>query len=228
MLVEDEVDIADFVVRGLREEGFTVEHAVDGEDGWHALQTNGWDVVLLDWWLPGPDGLTLLRRFRQAGHSTPVLFLTARDAVSDRVRGLDCGADDYLCKPFAFDELLARVRALSRRRGPGVGSVLSCQGVRLDLASHRAERAGQPLELTAKEEALLVLFLRHPGEVLSRTRIYERVWDERYDGLSNTLEVHVGELRRKLEAYGPRLIHTFRGRGYAFGDMTGTHKQEKP
>jgi two-component system copper resistance phosphate regulon response regulator CusR len=189
------------------------------------LQTGGWDVVLLDWWLPGPDGLTLLRRYRQTGHSTPVLFLTARDAVSDRVRGLDCGADDYLCKPFAFDELLARVRALSRRHGPGVSSVLSYQGVRLDLASHRAERAGQPLELTAKEEALLVLFLRHPGEVLSRTRIYERVWDERYDGLSNTLEVHVGELRRKLEAYGPRLIHTFRGRGYAFGDMTSTQKQ---
>src|SRR5437588_3189079 len=116
LIIEDEAEIADFLVRGLREEGFVVEHAADGESGWHALQPGGWDLVLLDWWLPGPDGLTLLRRFRQAGHETPVLFLTARDAVSDRVRGLDNGADDYLCKPFVFEELLARVRVLGRRR----------------------------------------------------------------------------------------------------------------
>jgi two-component system copper resistance phosphate regulon response regulator CusR len=213
LVIEDEPPIADFLVRGLREEGFTVEHAADGEAGWHALQGGPWDLVLLDWWLPGPDGLTLLRRFRAAGHDAPVLFLTARDAVSDRVRGLDAGADDYLCKPFAFDELLARVRALARRRGGG-STVLSYADVRVDLATQRAERAGRPLELTAKEQALLVFFLRHPGEVLSRTRIYDHVWDERYDGLSNTLEVHVMELRRKLEAHGPRLIHTRRGRGY--------------
>jgi two-component system copper resistance phosphate regulon response regulator CusR len=213
LVIEDEPPIADFLVRGLREEGFTVEHAADGEAGWHALQGGPWDLVLLDWWLPGLDGLTLLRRFRQAGRETPVLFLTARDAVSDRVRGLDSGADDYLCKPFAFDELLARVRALARRRG-GAGTALSYADVRVDLATQRAERAGRPLELTAKEQALLVFFLRHPGEVLSRTRIYDHVWDERYDGLSNTLEVHVMELRRKLEAHGPRLIHTRRGRGY--------------
>jgi two-component system copper resistance phosphate regulon response regulator CusR len=218
LVVEDEAEIADFLVRGLREEGFTVEHAADGEAGWHALQAGPWDLVLLDWWLPGPDGLTLLRRFRRAGHDAPVLFLTARDAVSDRVRGLDSGADDYLCKPFAFDELLARVRALTRRQERGTDSVLSYADVRVDLATQRAERAGQRLDLTAKEQALLVLFLRHPGEVLSRTRIYERVWDERYDGLSNTLEVHIVELRRKLEAHGPRLLHTRRGRGYVFED----------
>ncbi len=218
LVIEDEAAIADFIVRGLREEGFTVSHAADGEDAWHALQGGGWDVILLDWWLPGPDGLTLLRRYRQAGQTTPVLFLTARDAVSDRVRGLDSGADDYLCKPFAFEELLARVRALSRRPERGTGTVLSAGDVRVDLATHRAERAGHRLDLTAKEEALLVLFLRHPGEVLSRTRIYEQVWDERYDGLSNTLEVHVMELRRKLEVHGPRLIHTFRGRGYQWGE----------
>ena len=220
LVVEDEDQIADFVVRGLREEGFSVSHAADGEAGWHELSSAGWDVVLLDWWLPGEDGLSLLRRFRQAGRDTPVLFLTARDAVSDRVRGLDGGADDYLCKPFAFEELLARVRALARRRD-GAGTVLASHGVRLDLATQRAERAGRPLELTAKEQALLVFFLRHPGEVLSRTRIYEHVWDERYDGLSNTLEVHVMDLRRKLEAFGPRLIHTLRGRGYLFGDSAG-------
>lgn len=216
LVIEDEPPIADFLVRGLREEGFTVEHAAEGESAWHALRGSGWDVVLLDWWLPAIDGLTLLRRYRQAGHTTPVLFLTARDAVSDRVRGLDGGADDYLCKPFAFDELLARVRALTRRHERGAGTILQHAGVCLDLATQRAERDGQRLELTAKEQALLLLFLRHPGEVLSRTRIYEHVWDERYDGLSNTLEVHIMELRRKLEAHGRRLIHTRRGRGYVF------------
>ena len=217
LLIEDDEEIADFVVRGLREEGFTVEHAADGDSGWHALQSGPWDVVLLDWWLPGPDGLTLLRRFRQAGHEEPILFLTARDAVSDRVRGLDGGADDYLCKPFDYEELLARVRALARRPGKASGTVLVHADVRVDLATHRAERSGNRLDLTTKEQALLVFFLRHPEEVLSRTRIYEHVWDERYDGLSNTLEYHVMEVRKKLEAHGPRLIQTLRGRGYLFG-----------
>jgi two-component system copper resistance phosphate regulon response regulator CusR len=221
LVIEDEAAIADFLVRGLREEGFTVEHAANGEDAWHLLQSGSWDLVLLDWWLPGCDGLTLLRRFRQADHETAVLFLTARDAISDRVRGLDSGADDYLCKPFAFEELLARVRAMTRRRERGTGTVLTHQDVQIDLATHRVQRAGHKLELTAKEQALLVLFLRHPGEVLSRTRIYEQVWDERYDGISNTLEVHVMELRRKLETHGPRLIRTLRGRGYLFGEAPG-------
>src|SRR5260370_7185087 len=218
LVVEDEPAIADFVVRALREESFTVERAGDGDEGWHALKTGSWDLVLLDWWLPSHDGLTLLRRFREAGRDTPVLFLTARDAVSDRVRGLDAGADDYLCKPFAFSELLARVRALSRRRERGASSVLRFSDVRLDLATHRADRAGHVLELTAKEHALFTFFLRPPAELFTRTRIYHHVWDERYDGLSNTLEVHVMELRRKLEAHGPRLIHTLRNRGYWFGD----------
>jgi two-component system copper resistance phosphate regulon response regulator CusR len=221
LVVEDDAEIADFLVRGLREEGFTVETAADGDDGWHALRHGSWDVVVLDWWLPGVDGLTLLKRFRQAGRETPVLFLTARDAVSDKVRGLDAGADDYLCKPFDYEELLARVRALARRPGRDAGTVVAHAGVRVDLATHRAERDGHRLDLTAKEHALLVFFLRHPDEVLSRTRIYEHVWDERYDGLSNTLEVHVMELRRKLEAHGPRLIHTLRGRGYLFGVRAG-------
>ena len=220
LVIEDEDEIADFLVRGLREEGFTVERAVDGEEGWHRLQSGPWDVVLLDWWLPGPDGLALLRRFRQAGQRTPILFLTARDSVSDRVRGLDSGADDYLCKPFAFEELLARIRVMVRRQDPTGNTVLTYGDVRVDLASQRVERGGYRLELTAKEYALL-LFLRHPGEVLSRTRIYEHVWDERYDGLSNTLEVHLVELRRKLEAYGPRLIQTLRYRGYRFGGEEG-------
>ena len=217
LVIEDEAEIADFVIRGLREEGFTVEHAADGEEGWHRLSTESWDVVLLDWWLPLVDGLQLLHRFRQTNSTTPVLFLTARDAISDRVRGLNGGADDYLCKPFAFEELLARVRSLTRRQDRRGGTVLAYADLKLDLATHRVERAGQRLELTAKEHTLLVFFLRHPGEILSRTRIYEQVWDERYDGLSNTLEVHVMELRRKLEAHGHRLIQTVRGKGYIFG-----------
>ncbi len=217
LVIEDDAEIADFIVRGLREEGYTVELAADGIDGGHALAHSSWDVVVLDWWLPGADGLTLLRRFRQAGNATPVLFLTARDAVSDRVRGLDGGADDYLCKPFDYEELLARVRALSRRQGDSVSNILSHADVRVDLATHRVERAGHRLELTAKEYALLVFFLRHPDEILSRSRIYERVWDERYDGTSNTLEFHIMQLRKSLESRGDRLIHTLRGRGYAFG-----------
>ncbi|GAC1473090.1 MAG: response regulator transcription factor [Isosphaeraceae bacterium] len=186
------------------------------------MKAGMWDLILLDWWIPGQDGLNLLRRFRQMDRATPVLFLTARDAVSDRVRGLDSGADDYLCKPFAFEELLARIRALVRRREQGSGSVLTYRDLSMDLAAQRVERDGHPLELTAKEQSLLILFLRHPGEVLSRTRIYEHVWDERYDGMSNTLEVHIMELRRKLEARGPRLIHTLRGRGYLFGEPPAT------
>jgi two-component system copper resistance phosphate regulon response regulator CusR len=182
---------------------------------------------LLDWWLPGLDGLTLLRRYRQAGRDTPVLFLTARDAISDRVLGLNSGADDYLCKPFAFDELLARVRAMARRRDGEKSTRLSARDVSIDLVTHRAERNGKPLNLSAKEEALLVLFLRHPSEVLSRTSIYERVWDERYDGLSNTLEVHIMGLRRELEKHGPRLIHTLRGRGYLFDDLSNDQPPEE-
>lgn len=216
LVVEDEADFADFVVRGLREEGLTVEHAADGPSGWRAMIGAEWDVILLDRGLPGEDGLSLLKRFRQAGRMTPVLMLTARDAVPDRVAGLDAGADDYLPKPFAFDELLARVRALARRPAATAGTRLNFGDVAVDLATQRVERAGHKLDVTAKEYALLVFFLRHPGEVLSRTRIYEHVWDERYDGISNTLEVHVKELRRKLEAHGPRLIHTLRNRGYRF------------
>ena len=220
LLIEDEPAIADFVVRGVREEGFAVEHAADGPSGLHALTTATWDVVLLDWRLPGMDGLAVLKQYRQAGGTAPVLFLTAADAVSDRVRGLDAGADDYLCKPFAFEELLARVRALARRPAAGP-AVLEAFDVRVDLPRQRAERAGRRLDLTAKEYSLLLFFLRHPDEVLSKTRIYEHVWDDRYDGLSNTLEVHVKELRRKLEAHGPRVIQTLRGRGYRFGPPGG-------
>jgi DNA-binding response OmpR family regulator len=216
LVVEDEAELADFVVRGLREEGFNPEHASDGEQAWEAIQASSWDLIVLDWWLPGEDGLSVLRRFRHSGGVGPVLFLTARDSVADRVRGLDGGADDYLCKPFSFDELLARVRALLRRRERVPELSLVHGDVSIDLATQRSHRAGHVLDLTAKELALLTFFMRNPRRVLSRTRIYDHVWDENFDGLSNTLEVHVMELRRKLEAHGPRVIHTLRGRGYLF------------
>jgi two-component system copper resistance phosphate regulon response regulator CusR len=220
LVVEDDAEIADFVVRGLREEGFTVERAVDGDEGWQRLGEGDWDVVLLDWWLPGTDGLTLLQRFRKTDQMTPVLLLTARDSVTDRVAGLDSGADDYLCKPFAFAELLARVRAMTRRLDRQKSS-FSWGDVTVDLATRRVERAGHRLNLTFREELLLVFMMRHPGEILTRDRLYEEVWDDRYDGFSNTLEVHVMELRKKLEAHGPRLIHTIRNRGYSFGEELG-------
>lgn len=222
LFVEDDVEIAEFVAQGLREEGYVVEVAADGHTGRHALTTSTWDLVLLDWWLPGPDGFTLLKEFRGAGRTTPVLFLTARDAVAQRVEGLAGGADDYLCKPFAYEELLARVQALLRRATGTAGPVWRHHDVLVDPSSNRAERAGKPLGLTAREHALLLFFLRHPGEVLSRTRLYEQVWQDQYDGLSNTLEVHVMELRKKLEAHGPRLIQTVRGRGYLLGDPTAS------
>lgn len=218
LLIEDEVGIADFVSRGLREEGFFVEHHLDGEKGLNALRASDWDVALLDWWLPGMDGLQVLKQFRKTNSATPVLFLTARDAVENRVEGLQAGADDYLCKPFSFDELLARVRALIRRKARGGGTLLNYGNLTIDLASNRAERGGKQLPVTAKELSLLAYFIRHPDEVLSRSRIYEGVWSENYDGFSNTLEVHVMELRKKLEMHGPRLVHTIRGRGYQFGE----------
>ena len=218
LFVEDDPEIAEYISQGLREEGFIVEHAADGHSGSHALSTSTWDLVILDWWLPGPDGLALLRQFRESGKTTPVLFLTARDAIEQRVEGLNAGADDYLCKPFAFVEFLARVHALLRRL-PGRGQTeWRFLDVVVDPATNRAERDGHSLGLTVREQLLLLFFLRHPAEVLSRTRLYEQVWQDQYDGLSNTLEVHVMELRKKLEAYGPRLIHTVRGRGYILGE----------
>ena len=227
LVVEDDASLARSIVEGLSDEGFAVAApptATAAQAAERGRQRP--DLVILDWWLPGPDGLEVLKGHRCEGGTTPVLFLTARDAVSDRVRGLDGGADDYLCKPFAFDELLARSRALIRRRRPVEVMSLSYRDVRVDLAAQRAERSGHPLDLTAKEMALLVFFLRHPGEVLSRTRIYGHVWGEDYDFVSNTLDVHIKELRRDLEARGPRLIQTVRGRGYLLGDPP--HPAEAP
>ncbi len=228
LLVEDDASLARSIVDGLSDEGFTVAHAADGDAAREALLGDRWDLVILDWWLPGSDGLAVLKGHRREGGTTPVLFLTARDAVSDRVRGLDAGADDYLCKPFAFEELLARVRALIRRGRPLESTTLSYRDVLVDLVAQKAERAGHPLDLTAKELAVLVFFLRHPGEVLSRARIYGHVWGETYDFVSNTLDVHINSLRRVLEARGPRLIQTVRGQGYLLGGVPARAAEEGP
>ena len=214
LLVEDESRIADFLIRGLNEEGYSVEHAPDGIHGWIRLQRDSWDLVILDWWLPGEDGLQLLKRFRSIDRQTPVLFLTARDAVSERVTGLDAGANDYLCKPFAFEELLARIRALMRVHDAESSFVREYGGITVDLRSQQVTRSGQVIDLTAKELSLLLCFLQHPNTVLSRSRLYDTVWGDQHDGHSNTLEVHIKELRRKLEQFGPRVIQTRRGSGY--------------
>jgi DNA-binding response OmpR family regulator len=228
LVVEDDASLSRSIVQGLSDEGFIVAHAANGNTAREALRAEKWDLIVLDWWLPGPDGLALLNGHRREGGNTPVLFLTARDAVSDRVRGLDGGADDYLCKPFAFAELLARARALIRRGRAVEVTTLAYRDVRVDLAAQKAERAGHPLDLTAKELAVLAFFFQHPHEVLSRTRIYGHVWGEDYDFVSNTLDVHIRTLRRALEARGPRLIQTVRGRGYLLGDPPPPAGEDDP
>jgi two-component system copper resistance phosphate regulon response regulator CusR len=214
LIIEDDLSIADFLLRGLKEEGYSVVHAVDGDEGLRRLLGEWWDIILLDCWIPKVDGLAVLRTFRQRGGRSPVLLLTARDSIADRVQGLDTGADDYLCKPFSFAELLARIRSLLRRQTGTSHTRVTFENIEVDLVSQQAQRDGARLNLTAKQHLLLSLFLQHPDEVLSREFIYGHVWDDSYEGSSNTLEVHVKELRRELERHGPRVVHTLRGRGY--------------
>ena len=224
LVVEDEPGIAGFVRRGLLFEGFTVEVATDGRAGLAAIRDNPPDIVVLDLMLPGIDGIELTRRVRAAEQAEgraalPILMLTARDAVPDRVTGLNAGADDYLVKPFAFDELLARIRALLRRLPQAeqgrTGEVLAFQDVSLDLGSRTVERGGRAIQLTTREFDLLALFLRHPNQVLPRSLLMDRIWGEDFFGDSNVLEVFVANLRRALEAGGePRVIQTVRGVGY--------------
>ncbi len=225
LVVEDEQGIAGFVRRGLLFEGFTVEVVGDGRSALAALRDAPPDLVVLDIMLPGVDGIEITRRVRAAEAAegrppVPILMLTARDAVADRVTGLEAGADDYLVKPFAFDELLARVRALLRRAQFTAGAAASSQTLRfedvtLDLAARTAQRGDRPLQLTTREFDLLTLFLRHPNQVLTRNQIMDRVWGADYYGDSNVLEVFIGNLRRELEAGGePRIIQTVRGVGY--------------
>jgi two-component system OmpR family response regulator len=215
LVVEDGAKMAALLRRGLQEEGFAVDVASNGEDGsWLGVE-NDYDVILLDLRLPDVDGIEVCRRLRAADRWAPILMLTARDGVQDRVAGLDAGADDYLTKPFSFDELLARVRALLRRGPSERPPVLAAGDLSLDPATRRVTRGDEEVELTPKEFALLELFLRHPGEALSRTRILEHVWDFAYDGDSNVVDVYVRYLREKVDRpFGKRSIETVRGVGY--------------
>lgn len=217
LLIEDEPQIANFISRGLGREGYTVLAAYDGESGLEMAFSELPDLIVLDIMLPGIDGLTVCRQIREAQLQTPILMLTAKDAVPDRVAGLEAGADDYLIKPFAFEELLARVRALSRRRAPIESDApLNFADLTLDPTTRMAQRGDRTIELTAKEYDLLELFMRHPNQVLTRDQIYDRIWGYDFGGESNIIEVYIRYLRSKLEANNePRLLHTVRGVGYA-------------
>ena len=216
LVVDDEPGVRDSLERALELERYAVGLAEDGASALDRLAERAWDAVVLDVSMPAPDGLEVCRRLRSAGDRTPVLMLTARDAVDDRVAGLDAGADDYLVKPFALNELLARLRALLRRADTAGEPVLRFADLTLDTRSREAQRAGRPIELTRTEFSLLELLMRHPRQVLSRSQIYESVWGYDFGPSSNSLGVYVGYLRRKTEAAGEaRLIHTARGVGYA-------------
>lgn len=216
LVVEDESKTGDYLKRGLMEAGFVVDLARDGLDGLHLALTDAYDLAILDVMLPGIDGWTILQGIRKAGKEMPVLFLTARDQVEDRVRGLEQGADDYLVKPFSFAELLARVRILLRRSGKTKeAELLRIADLELDLLRRRVTRSGQRINLTAKEFALLELLLRRQGEVLPRSLIASQVWDMNFDSDSNVIEVAVRRLRAKVDdGFEPKLIRTVRGMGY--------------
>lgn len=215
LVIEDEANIAQFLERGLIYEGYRVDVAYDGTSGLALARDNPPDLVILDWMLPGLDGLEVCRRLRNASE-VPILMLTAKDAVTDRVIGLDAGADDYLIKPFSFDELLARIRALLRRSTTtSRPEILRFADLSLDTGTHRAMRDSRAIDLTAKEYELLELFMRNPRQVLTREVIFDRVWGYDFGGESNIIEVYVRYLRQKTEQENEsRLIHTVRGVGY--------------
>ena len=215
LVVEDDVRIRSVLLRGLSEEGFAVDTASDGEDGAFKATEIPYDLIVLDVLLPRKDGWTILRELQGRADRPPILILTARDDVADRVRGLDAGADDYLVKPFRFEELLARIRALLRRARPQVDWVLRVGALAVDRATRSVHWEGRRVELSAREFAVLEYLAQHPGHVLTRTRVYEHVWNEHMEPMSNTIDVHVKEIRRKLAAEGAReVIATIRGAGY--------------
>jgi heavy metal response regulator len=215
LLVEDEKKVSSFIEKGLEEEGYAVDLASDGETGLMMGLDGVHDLIILDINLPGKDGLSVLQELRQKKVTTPVLLLTVRAAIEDRVIGLDTGADDYLTKPFAFQELLARVRALLRRQAEAEPPLLRVADLTLDPARRLVSRGGEKIELTTKEFALLDYFMRNPERVLTRTMIADHVWDYDFDPMTNVIDVYVNYLRKKIETgHGPKLIHTVRGVGY--------------
>jgi two-component system copper resistance phosphate regulon response regulator CusR len=216
LLVEDEPRVAHFIAKGLREQSYAVDVAAEGEDALYRLSINDYDLVILDVMLPRKDGFAVCRELRQQNIHLPVLMLTARDDVDDRVQGLDSGADDYLVKPFEFKELLARVRALLRRKQTSLRSdILQIADLTINTANHTATRNGQRINLTAKEYALLEFFVLRAGQLMGREAIAEHVWDDSFDPTSNVIDVYVRRLRRKIdEGFALPLIHTRRGEGY--------------
>ena len=217
LVIEDDRKAAKLLTRGLQEEGFVVDVSATGEEGEAQASVNDYDVIVLDWLLPGKDGIAVCRELRAHGVFTPILMLTARDGLADRVSGLTVGADDYLTKPFAFAELLARIRALLRRSRLAQPTVIRIADLTIDPATRRVTRAGAPVALTAREYAILEVLARSGGEIVSRTRLVERVWDEASDVLDNLVDAHVSHLRKKIDRGGVPLIHTVRGFGYRLG-----------
>lgn len=215
LIIEDELKTAAYLKKGLSEEGFVVETVDNGEDGLHLATTEHYDLVIIDVMLPGQDGWSVLKGMRKTDKAVPALFVTARDTVQDRVKGLELGGDDYLVKPFAFSELLARVRALLRRGAVRQSETCHIADLEIDFLRHKATRKGQRLDLTPKEFALLSLLARRSGEVMSRTHIAEQVWDMNFDSDTNVIDVAVRRMRRKVDdPFDLKLIHTVRGVGY--------------
>jgi two-component system, OmpR family, copper resistance phosphate regulon response regulator CusR len=220
LLAEDDSRVAAFVARGLREQAYAVDVAPNGEEALYLAGVNDYDLIVLDVMLPIKDGHAVCRELRSAGTRTPILMLTARGSVDDRVAGLDSGADDYLTKPFDFKELLARLRALRRRAAVFRPEVIQVGDLSMNTASHAVVRAGRPISLTAKEYALLEFLMLNQGRVVGREQIAQHVWDENFDPLSNIIDVYIKRLRTKIDAGSPpRLIHTRRGEGYILADQ---------
>lgn len=216
LIVEDERRMASFIQRGLKEEGYAVDVAPDGNTGWEYASANDYDVMILDWMLPHMDGLTLCSKIRSSGNRVPIMMLTVRDAVEDKIRGLDQGADDYLTKPFAFDELLARLRALIRRpRDLQRETVLKAGNLTIDLVTHKVTVGTEAVTFSQKEFALLEFLMRRSGQVVSRSQIAEHVWDLHFDPMSNTIDVYINFLRKKIDGTRKKSrIETVRGAGY--------------
>lgn len=215
LLVEDDADVARFIRKGLMEQAYAVDMVADGEQALYVAQTNTFDAIILDLMIPAPDGLEVCRNLRKSGSDVPILMLTARDGVEEKIAGLDAGADDYLAKPFEFGELLARLRALLRRGGATISAVLRIGSLELDAGSHRVTLEGHPLELTTKEYAVLEYLARNSGRIVGREEIAEHVWSQEFDPFSNLIEVYVNRLRRHMEKLSTqKLIHTIRGAGY--------------
>jgi heavy metal response regulator len=220
LLVEDEKRMADFVTKGLKEERYVIDVAHNGEDALFLVDVNPYDLIILDLMLPDTNGLAICKHIRNKKMDTPILIITAKDSVRDKVKGLDFGADDYLTKPFSFDEFLARVRALLRRKRADKMSILRVADLELNQLTHKVKRAGKEIDLTSKEYALLEYFIMNANEIITRTMISEHVWNEEFDSLSNIIDVFVNHLRNKIDKdFDKPLIHTIHGTGYILKEL---------